>query len=117
MKEIIYPAGAKIEIRNIQVGDNTLSVLEIWGAEYQEQDALLIQPEGAEEFLAFCRREKVPCSVIGEITGDGYIVLHDETDGSTPVNLDLSKVLGEMPQKTFPSQRIKSETRTFAVTG
>ena len=31
VKEIIYPAGAKIEIRKIQVGDNTLSVLEIWG--------------------------------------------------------------------------------------
>jgi phosphoribosylformylglycinamidine synthase len=107
VKEIIYPAGAKIEIRNIQLGDDTLSVLEIWGAEYQEQDALLLQPERREDFLSLCGREKVPCAVIGEITGDGYIVLHDETDGSTPVNLDLSKVLGEMPQKTFNIERIK----------
>ena len=106
VKEIIYPAGARIEIRNIQLGDNTLSVLEIWGAEYQEQDALLIQPQRAEEFLSLCRREKVPCSIIGEITGDGYIVLHDATDGSTPVNLELSKVLGEMPQKTFRLERV-----------
>jgi phosphoribosylformylglycinamidine (FGAM) synthase-like enzyme len=29
--------GAEIDIRSIVVGDNTLSVLEIWGAEYQEQ--------------------------------------------------------------------------------
>ena len=87
VKEIIYPAGAKIEIRKIQLGDNTLSVLEIWGAEYQEQNALLISPERSEEFLSLCRREKVPCAFIGEISGDGYIVLHDETDGSTPVNL------------------------------
>ena len=94
VKEIIYPAGAKIEIRKIQLGDNTLSVLEIWGAEYQEQNALLIRPESADEFLGLCRREKVPCAFIGEITGDGYIVLHDETDGSTPVNLHLEKVLG-----------------------
>ncbi|MEW6570465.1 MAG: phosphoribosylformylglycinamidine synthase [Nitrospirota bacterium] len=107
VKEIIYPAGARIEIRKIQVGDNTLSVLEIWGAEYQEQDALLIQPERIEEFHSLCRREKVPCAVIGQITGDGYIVLHDETDGSAPVNLDLSKVLGEMPQKTFKTDRIE----------
>jgi len=109
VKEIIYPAGAKIEIRNILLGDNTLSVLEIWGAEYQEQDALLIQPDRSEEFFAICRREKALYSVIGEITGDGYIILHDETDGSSPVNLDLSKVLGEMPQKTFDMQRIKGE--------
>ncbi len=107
VKEIVYPAGAKIEIRNIQLGDNTLSVLEIWGAEYQEQNALLIQPDRSEEFFALCKREKVPCSFIGEITGDGYIVLHDETDGSTSVNLDLSKVLGEMPQKIFHIDRIK----------
>jgi len=105
VKEIIYPAGAKIEIRKIQLGDTSLSVLEIWGAEYQEQDALLLLPERKEEFLALCSREKVPCAFIGEITGDGYIVLHDETDGSTPVNLDLAKVLGKMPQKTFRLER------------
>jgi phosphoribosylformylglycinamidine synthase len=107
VKEIIYPAGAKIEIREIQLGDNTLSVLEIWGAEYQEQNALLISPEKAEEFLGLCKREKVPCAFIGEITGDGYIVLHDETDGSTPVNLHLDKILGDMPRKTFHLNRVK----------
>ena len=111
VKEIIYPAGAKIEIRKIQLGDNTLSALEIWGAEYQEQNALLIKPEQAEDFLSLCRREKVPCAFIGEITGDGYIVLHDETDGSTPVNLQLDKVLGGMPQKTFVLEK-KKRTRT-----
>jgi phosphoribosylformylglycinamidine synthase len=81
-------------------------VLEIWGAEYQEQNALLISPDRADEFLSLCRREKVPCAFIGEITGDGYIVLHDETDGSTPVNLELEKVLGSMPQKTFHLERV-----------
>jgi phosphoribosylformylglycinamidine synthase len=109
VKEIIYPAGAKIEIRNVQLGDNTLSVLEIWGAEYQEQDALLLKPDRTEEFISLCKREKVPCSIIGEITGDGYILLHDEIDDSTPVNLDLSKILGEMPQKVFKIERIKPE--------
>jgi phosphoribosylformylglycinamidine synthase len=107
VKEIIYPAGAQIEIRNIQVGDDTLSVLEIWGAEYQEQNALLVHSERSVEFLGLCRREKVPCAFIGEISGDGYIVLHDETDGSTPVNLQLDKVLGDMPQKTFRLERVK----------
>ncbi|TAN36808.1 MAG: phosphoribosylformylglycinamidine synthase, partial [Candidatus Methanoperedens sp.] len=79
VKEIIYPAGAIVEIRNIQLGDKTLSVLEIWGAEYQEQDALLVQPYRTEEFLSLCKREKVPCSIIGEITGDGFIMKHNVT--------------------------------------
>ncbi|MBI5408434.1 MAG: phosphoribosylformylglycinamidine synthase, partial [Nitrospirae bacterium] len=106
VKEIIYPAGAKIEVRKIQLGDNTLSVLEIWGAEYQEQNALLLKPEGITMFEKICEREKVSFAVIGEITGDGHIVLYDEADGSTPVNLDLKKILGEMPQKTFNLQRL-----------
>ncbi len=111
VKEIIYPAGAKIEIRNILLGDNTLSILEIWGAEYQENDALLTEPDRIEMFLEICKREKVPCSVIGKITGDGYVLLYDEIDKSTPVNLDLSKVLGEMPQKTFNIKRIKPKLK------
>ena len=107
IKEIIYPAGATISVRNILVGDNTLSVLEIWGAEYQENNALLIRSEKAEVFLDLCKREKVTCSIIGVITGDGYIVLYDAEDNSTPVNLELSKVLGKMPQKTFRMEHLE----------
>lgn len=105
VKEIIYPAGARIEVRKIQSGDDTLSVLELWGAEYQEQNALLLRPESAPLFDSICRREKVPFAFIGRITGDGRIVLYDETDGSTPVDLDLEKVLGDMPQKKFRLDR------------
>jgi hypothetical protein len=37
LKEIVDPLGARIEVDKFVVGDPTLSVLEIWGAEYQEQ--------------------------------------------------------------------------------
>lgn len=101
VKEIIYPEGAKIDIRNVLLGDKTLSVLEIWGAEFQENDALLIDSGDIDLFQSLCRREKVSYSVLGEITGDGYIILHDSLDGSTPESFELEKVLGKMPQKTF----------------
>jgi phosphoribosylformylglycinamidine synthase len=101
LKEIVDPEGAIINLRAMSVGDHTLSVLEIWGAEYQENDALLLKPEHIDLFESFCRREKVECAIVGNITGDGKIILYDETDGSTPVNLDLDKVLGDMPRKTF----------------
>lgn len=104
--EIINPAGAKIKVRTVQIGDKSLSVLEIWGAEYQEQHAILIWPERLEEFKQICEREKVYCAIVGEITGDGRIVLYDEQDGSTPVNLELAKILGKLPQKTFRFNRI-----------
>ena len=106
LKEIVEPEGARIEVRAIPVGDETLSVLEIWGAEYQEQDALLLRPRHRSLFQALCDREKVPVAFVGTVTGDGRIVLHDEFDGSTPVNLKLDDVLGAMPQKTFELNRI-----------
>jgi phosphoribosylformylglycinamidine synthase len=108
VKEIVHPAGAKIEIRKIQSGDATLSVLEIWGAEYQEQNALLLKPEHEALFKSLCDREKVPMAVIGTVTGDGFIVLYDEKDNSTPENLELAKVLGDMPQKVFRLDRKKT---------
>jgi phosphoribosylformylglycinamidine synthase len=105
LKEIVEPAGARLEIREIPVGDDSLSVLEIWGAEYQENDALLLRPGDEAAFRALCERERVPVSFVGRVTGDGRVVLHDETDDSTPVDLVLDDVLGEVPQKTFDLER------------
>lgn len=106
LKELVEKAGGRIELRRIKVGDPTLSVLKIWIAEYQERCGLLINPERIGEFEAICEREKVTCERLGEVTGDGRFVVHDEEDDSTPVNLNLEKVLGNMPQKTFMDQRL-----------
>jgi len=106
LKEIVEPEGARIEIRSVPVGDETLSVLEIWGAEYQENNALLLRPEHADLFDSLCRREKVPWATVGTVAGDGRVVVHDEADGSNPVDLELDHVLGDMPQKTFELERV-----------
>jgi phosphoribosylformylglycinamidine synthase len=58
VKEIIYPLGAKIDIRAVKLGDETLSVMEIWGAEYQENDALLIRAESRAQLEEICKRER-----------------------------------------------------------
>jgi phosphoribosylformylglycinamidine synthase len=103
VKEIIYPKGAEIDIRKVVVGDHTMSVLEIWGAEYQEQDALLLRPESEELFRSICARERVSMAVIGQIDGSGKVVLVDGRareealrQGREPprpaVDLDLDKV-------------------------
>jgi phosphoribosylformylglycinamidine synthase len=111
LKEIVEPAGALLEIREIPVGDDSLSVLEIWGAEYQENDALLLRPRDEAVFRALCERERVPVSFVGRVTGDGRVILHDGTDDSTPVDLVLDQVLGEVPQKTFEMERRRSKTK------
>jgi len=101
LTEIVEPAGGKIEIRNIQIGDRTLSILEIWGGEFQERDAFLIRKEKLEMLQSICDREKVGLENLGEITGSGKIVVYDSEDGSTPVDLDLGEILSNIPQKTF----------------
>ncbi|CAN1145051.1 Probable phosphoribosylformylglycinamidine synthase, chloroplastic/mitochondrial [Linum perenne] len=117
VKEIIYPMGAEIDIRSIVVGDHTMSVLEIWGAEYQEQDAILVKPESRSLLQSVCERERLSMAVIGTISGEGRCVLVDrlavEKSRSSglpipppAVDLELSKVLGDMPQKTFEFQRV-----------
>ena len=115
VKEIIYPAGAKIDIRKVLLGDHTLSVLEIWGAEYQENDCLLVEADKITVFDELCRREKSPYSVIGEITGDGYIILHDSQTGETAENLELAKVLGKMPRKTFTFETIQPQLEPLSL--
>jgi phosphoribosylformylglycinamidine synthase len=106
LTELVDPAGGRIEIRNIALGDKTMSVLEIWGAEYQERTALLLNPDRLEEFRAICVREKVNCEMLGEVTGDGRVVVHDAQDNTTPVNLELAPILTNIPQKTFDLERI-----------
>lgn len=112
VKEIIYPEGAEIDIRAIVVGDHTMSVLEIWGAEYQEQDAILVRPESRSLLESICARERVSMAVIGTIDGKGRIVLVDSeaVEDRPAVDLELDKVLGDMPQKTFEFERV-SEAR------
>ncbi|MFC1929227.1 phosphoribosylformylglycinamidine synthase, partial [Chloroflexota bacterium] len=106
LAEIMDPAGGNINIRRIKLGDPSLAVVDIWCAEYQERCAFLIDPGKINEFIVVCEREKINYEVLGEITGDGRIVVYDEEDDSTPVNLPLNKILGEMPPKSYNLQRI-----------
>ena len=106
LTELIEPIGGKVEIRNIKVGDKTMSVLEIWGNESQERNALIIESDKLEIFSEICNREKSDYELLGEVTGDRKIIVHDNKDDSTPVNLELAKILGEMPQKEFHDKRV-----------
>jgi phosphoribosylformylglycinamidine synthase len=108
LKEIISPAGGRIDIRKVISGDASLSVLELWGAEYQESDALLISADSTAMFSAICERERVPVAYVGVVTGDGDVRLEDSAapiGSPLPVNLPLEKVLGKMPPKIFVDNR------------
>jgi phosphoribosylformylglycinamidine synthase len=45
LKELVDPAGAVYRVSNFTKGDPTLSAMELWGAEYQENDAFILSAE------------------------------------------------------------------------
>ena len=69
LKEIAYPAGAVIRSKDFTLGDPTISTLELWGAEYQESDAILIKKQDVQLLKKIAEREKVGVSFVGTITG------------------------------------------------
>ena len=106
LKEISVPNGAEIDIRNMVVGDPTMSVKELWGAEFQENDAMLIREKDRAFLEAVGERENVPVMVMGKITDTGRMVVKDSKTGETAVDLDLELVLGELPKKTFVDHHV-----------
>ncbi|KAF7203424.1 phosphoribosylformylglycinamidine synthase isoform X1 [Nothobranchius furzeri] len=112
LKELSEPAGAVIYCNRFKKGDPTLSVLELWGAEYQESNALLLRPSDRSFLERVCQREKCPADFVGYITGDGKVVLVDDEAGEQPdgvrhpVDLQLEWVLGKMPQKEFKMETL-----------
>ncbi|XP_066120312.1 phosphoribosylformylglycinamidine synthase isoform X1 [Saccopteryx bilineata] len=120
LKELSDPAGAVIYTSRFQLGDPTLNALEIWGAEYQESNALLLRPSDRDFLSRVSARERCPACFVGTVTGDGRIVLVDDREcpvgrngqgaaraepSLTPVDLELDWVLGSMPRKEFFLQR------------
>ncbi|CAK0823636.1 unnamed protein product [Prorocentrum cordatum] len=105
LKEVLDPIGGQIDIREIVLGDPTMSVLEIWGAEYQESNCCLVREESLPLLKQIAQRERSCVTAVGTITGDGTCTVLDRVDGSVPVQLPLRQVLGKLPPKTFRSNR------------
>ncbi len=97
-KEIVYPIGGVVDIRNITTGDPTLTTVEKWIAEYQEQVTILINPADFPRVQQIAARENVDAVVFGHTATDGLIRVRDES--GEPVCLDLTQIF-RTPQKTF----------------
>jgi len=99
-KEIIYPCGGKIYLKNVSLGDKTLSDIEIWTCEYQEVDVCLIYKRDEEVLKDICKREKLGLDIIGETEETKRVVVYGK-NGDEIVNLHLENILGQIPQKTY----------------
>ena len=75
LKELVEPEGAVIFTKKFQLGDPTINTLELWGAEYQENDAILCRTEDVPLVKKIASRERCPVNFVGVVTGDGKVVM------------------------------------------
>lgn len=91
VKEIIEPYGANIYLDNVILGDETMTALEIWCCEYQENVILLVDSyDDLHNLKKICLKENVPCIEIGEIRDDRILNVYFKN--KLVINYDIKKL-------------------------
>jgi phosphoribosylformylglycinamidine synthase len=112
LPELVHDSGrgAAFELRDIPSAEPGLSPLEIWCNEAQERYVLGILPDDLERFAEICARERCPFAVVGTITGDEQLVVHDSLFNNKPVDLPMDVLFGKPPKmtRTFKRQNVKT---------
>ncbi len=105
--------GAKIELRAVPNAEAGMSPMEIWCNEAQERYVLVVSEKGLATFEQITRRERCPHAVIGRLTDDGVLSVHDAQFQNLPVDLPLDVLLGKAPRMLRNATRIAGAGRSF----
>lgn len=95
--------GMHVELTKVPLRDSTLAPEEILMSESQERMMAVIAPEDEETFYAICRKWDVEAATIGEVTGNGRLVI--DWNGETIVDVDPRTVAHEGPVYQRPLAR------------
>ena len=68
--------------------------MELWGAEYQESNAILCHAEDVGTLTEIAARERCPISVVGHVTGNGRIILSESAE-EQPTSYSFSQKFHE----------------------
>lgn len=95
--------GAIIDIRKVVCGDETMTLKELWIAEYQEQNTFLCNHDNIAKLKKLALREGVPLAFVGNVTNDGIFTVHDtlSTEPSRPIVEFKLNELKQLPKKSF----------------
>ncbi|MEP6886236.1 MAG: phosphoribosylformylglycinamidine synthase [Gammaproteobacteria bacterium] len=103
--------GGRIDLRKIPSAESELSPMELWCNEAQERYVLALAPGTVPLFAALCERERCPYAVVGEITGEGRLLVVDSLLSATPVDMPIEVLLGKTPRMT---REVRSVAKTAA---
>ena len=109
LPEIAHAAGrgARIDLRAAPNEEPGMTPREVWCNEAQERYVLALAPDRLEVFADLCRRERCPFAVVGTTTHDDRLRVDDPLLGETPVDMDLSALLGKPPRMTRDVVRVR----------
>jgi phosphoribosylformylglycinamidine synthase len=109
--------GGRIDLRTIPSAEPELSPMEIWCNESQERYVLVLAPGTVASFAALCARERCPYAVVGEITGDGRLLVTDPLFSATPVDMPVDVLLGKLPRMTRTVRSVPKTAAGLVTTG
>ncbi|MGO2932440.1 phosphoribosylformylglycinamidine synthase subunit PurL [Microbacterium sp.] len=88
-------SGMKVSLDNVLLRDPSLTAEEILMSESQERMMAIVAPEKLDAFLEVVQKWDVETSVLGEVTGDGRLVI--DWQGERIVDVDPSTVAVDGP--------------------
>lgn len=88
-------SGMHVSLDNVLLRDPTLTAEEILMSESQERMMAIVAPEKLDDFLAVTSKWDVETSVLGEVTGDGRLVI--DWRGERIVDVDPATVAVDGP--------------------
>lgn len=100
LPELVHDSGlgAKFEIRDVLVADNSMSPMEIWCNESQERYVLAVSPEKASKFEKIAQRERCPFSIVGIATEEEELIVTDRLLSQDVIHLKMSTLFGKPPR-------------------
>ena len=105
--------GASIELRDVANAEPGMSPMGIWCNEAQERYVLIVDSGRIDEFCELCDRERCPVSVVGTLTDDGRLVVHDRELNTRPVDMPMQMLLGNPPKMTRDVTHVRRRLPTL----
>jgi phosphoribosylformylglycinamidine synthase len=96
--EAIGQYGARVELRAIPNAAPRMSPLELWCNEAQERYVLVVAAASLPRLQSIAARERCPLALIGELSDDGVLTVHDRHFDDDPIQMPVQALLGDPPR-------------------
>ena len=108
LSELLEDSGGVINIKNLPVGDPTLSEKEIIGNESQERMGLIIKKKDLNKVALIAKRERSPFYHVGIATEDNKLIFKGVKE-KNPIDLSVDDFFGSSPKTIIKDKTIHNE--------